>query len=126
MQSRMETHIKVLSWLYIVLGVLGVISAGIVFLVVAGGGLISGDRTAIAVTSLVAIIISGFILLISAPGVVAGLGLLSYRPWARILTLILGILNLPGFPIGTLLGIYTIWALLDDESVELFNRMSGM
>jgi hypothetical protein len=126
MQSRMETHIKVLSWLYIVLGVLGVISAGIVFLVVAGGGLISGDRTAIAVTSLVAIIISGFILLISAPGVVAGLGLLSYRPWARILTLILGILNLPGFPIGTLLGIYTIWALLDDESVELFNRRSGM
>jgi hypothetical protein len=126
MQSRMETHIKVLSWLHIVLGVLGVISAGIVFLVVAGGGLISGDRTAIAVTSLVAIIISGFILLISAPGVVAGLGLLSYRPWARILTLILGILNLPGFPIGTLLGIYTIWALLDDESVELFNRRSGM
>lgn len=122
MQTQMGTHIKFLGWLYIILGVLGVLSAGLVFLVVAGGGLISGDETAIAITSLVALIISGAILLVSAPGVVAGVGLINYQPWARILALVLGILNLPGFPIGTLLGIYTIWALLDDESVEIFNR----
>lgn len=122
MQTRMETHIKFLGWLYIVMGILGVLVGGVVFLVVAGGGLISGDETAIAITSLVAILVSGLILLVSAPGIIAGVGLLNFRPWSRILALILGILNLPGFPIGTLLGIYTIWALLDDESVDVFNR----
>jgi len=116
----METHIKVISWLYIILGGLGLLGAAILILLVAGGGLISGDQTAILVTTLVSVILGGAIILISVPGIIAGIGLLRYRPWARILALVLGILNLPGFPVGTILGIYTIWALLDDESAGLF------
>lgn len=117
----METHVKIVAWLYIILGVLGVLAAGIVFLAVAGGGLISGDRTAITVTGIVAFAVSGFLLLVSAPGIIAGIGLLSFRPWARILALILGVLNLPAFPTGTILGVYTLYALLDDESSRLFS-----
>ena len=40
----MQTHIKILGWLYIILGALGILAAGFVVLLVAGGGLISGDR----------------------------------------------------------------------------------
>jgi hypothetical protein len=116
----METHIKVISWLYIILGALGLLGAAILILLVAGGGLISGDRTAILATTLVSVILGTVIILVSVPGIIAGIGLLKYRPWARILALVLGILNLPGFPVGTILGIYTIWALLDDESAGLF------
>jgi hypothetical protein len=118
----MQTHVKILGWLYIVLGVLGILAAGIVVLVVAGGGLISGDRTAITVTTIVSLVIGGFLVLVSAPGIIAGIGLLSYQPWARILTLALGILNLPGFPTGTALGVYTLYVLLDDETSHLFMR----
>ncbi len=117
----MDTHIKVLGWLYIILGILGILTALVVIVAVVGGGLLSGDRTAITVTSLVAFFVGGFLLLVSAPGIIAGAGLLSYQPWARILALILGILNLPGFPVGTILGIYTIWALLDEETSRRFN-----
>jgi hypothetical protein len=116
----MQTHIKVLGWLYIILGALGILAAGLVVLIVAGGGLISGDRVAINVTLLVSLVVGGFLVLVSAPGIVAGLGLLSYKSWARILTLVLGILNLPGFPTGTALGVYTLYVLLDEESSRLF------
>jgi hypothetical protein len=118
----MQTHVKILGWLYIVLGVLGILAAGIVVLVVAGGGLISGDRTAITVTTIVSLVVGGFLVMVSAPGIIAGIGLLSYQPWARILTLVLGILNLPGFPTGTALGVYTLYVLLDEETSHLFMR----
>ncbi len=116
----MDAHVKILGWLYIILGVLGLLIAGLVVLAVAGGGLISGDRTAITVTAIVSAVIGGILFLVSAPGIVAGIGLLNFQPWARILGIVLGIFNLPGFPIGTALGVYTLYVLLDDESSRLF------
>lgn len=116
----MDTHIKVLGWLYIILGVLGLLGAGFLLLILVGSGLISGDRTAISVLLIVAAVLGGFLILVSLPGVIAGAGLLAYRPWARILTLILGILNLPGVPVGTILGVYTLYVLLDDETAHQF------
>lgn len=117
---QMQTHVKVLGWLYIVLGVIGLLLAFVVFVAVFGGGLISGDEEAIAITALVATIVGGLLFLVSAPGIIAGLGLLGYRNWARILAMILGIINLPGFPVGTALGVYTLYVLLQDETSRLF------
>ena len=118
----MQTNVKVLGWIYIILGVLGVLVAGCVFISVFGGGLISGDRTAITVTGIVAVCVSSFIMLLSLPGVIAGLGLLSFQPWARVLGIILGVLNLFNFPIGTVFGIYALYVLLDSETSRLFQR----
>ncbi len=117
----METHVKVIGWLYIVLSALLLLAAGIVFLAVAGGGLISQDRTAIFVTLLVSVCVSGFLVLLAAPGIIAGIGLLQLKPWARILALVLAIFNLINFPLGTLLGIYTFIVLLGNEGERLFN-----
>jgi hypothetical protein len=116
----MGKHIILLGWLYIVLSALGLLIALIVFTAVVGGGLISGDREAIAITSIVGSVVSGFLVLLSVPGIIAGIGLLKFRPWARMLALVLGILNLFNFPLGTALGVYTIWALLNDESTVVF------
>ncbi len=117
----MQSHIKVVGWTYLALGVFGILGAALLFLIIAAGGLISGDQTAIRITMIVGSILAGMVVLTSIPGMVAGAGLLKFKPWARILALILGLLNLPGFPVGTVLGIYTIWALLDTESISPFN-----
>jgi hypothetical protein len=122
----MESHIKVLGWLYIIFGVIGLLITACLGIIIIGGGFISQDDLAIRTTIIVAILIGIFMLVVSLPGIVAGLGLLQYRPWARILTIILGILNLPGFPIGTILGIYTLIILLDERSSELFDQRSLM
>jgi hypothetical protein len=120
MSTQIKTHIQVIAWIYIALGLLGIVIALLAGAFVIGGGLISGDNTAIQVTTLVAFIITGLVFLFMLPGIIAGVGLLKYKAWARILAIILGLLNLPGFPIGTLVGVYTIWALLDTEAQALF------
>ncbi|MEZ4831593.1 MAG: hypothetical protein R2873_06235 [Caldilineaceae bacterium] len=38
----------------------------------------------------------------------------------RYLAIIVGILNLPNLPIGTALGIYSLWVLFKTEAVEYF------
>ncbi len=118
----MKTHILALGWAYILLGILGLFGAVLLIAIIAGGGLISGDDTAIAITTVVALVCGGFLALVSAPGIVAGIGLLRYRPWGRVLAIILGILNLSGFPVGTVLGAYTLIVLLDNRSSILFEN----
>ena len=113
---NMAEHINLLGWIYIVFNLIGLLVAGVVFLAVIGGGLLSGDAEAIFITSIVGTAIAGFLLLVSAPGIIAGVGLLKRKSWARILALILGFLNLLNFPLGTALGVYTIWVLMQEES----------
>ncbi len=116
----MKQHVKILGWTYIILGVLGILLAITVALLLTGIGLISGDQTASNVLMIIAIIVGGISALLSVPGVIAGIGLLGLKRWARVLTIVLGILNLPGFPIGTLLGAYSLYVMLDDETSALF------
>jgi hypothetical protein len=116
----MEKHVTVLGILYIAFSALMLLVAIIVFAAVVGGGLISGDSEAIAITAIVGPAVASFFVLLSIPGLIGGIFLLKHRPWARILVLVLGFLNLIEIPIGTALGIYTIWTLLKDETVDLF------
>jgi hypothetical protein len=45
----------------------------------------------------------------------AGRGLRARRPWARNLALVLAAFNLLLLPLGTALGLYTLWVLLHEE-----------
>ena len=49
-------------------------------------------------------------------GIIAGVGLLARRPWARTMVIVFGCLSLLSFPFGTALGIYTLWVLASSES----------
>jgi hypothetical protein len=55
-------------------------------------------------------------------GLIAGWGLIERQPWARMLAIVLGVLNLIHIPFGTLLGIYTLWVLLPAESEQEYRR----
>jgi hypothetical protein len=59
---------------------------------------------------------------LSLPGIIGGIGLLREKEWARILVLILSGFNLFNVPIGTAVGIYSIYVLLQPETVQLFAR----
>lgn len=120
----MEKHITILGILHIAYSIMGFFGALIVFAAVAGGGLISGDDEVIAITTIVGSGIAFLLLLVSVPGLIGGIGLLKWQPWARILALIIGGLNLINIPFGTALGIYTIWVLINDESIQLFTSKS--
>jgi hypothetical protein len=50
--------------------------------------------------------------------------LYEFKPWARILGLVVGFLALLRFPLGTALGIYTIWVLLPESSGREYDRLA--
>ncbi len=52
----------------------------------------------------------------AAVGILAGWGLLERQPWARMLSIVLAVVNLIDLPFGTALGVYTLWALLPARS----------
>ena len=57
-------------------------------------------------------------------GIIAGWGLLDRQPWARMLAIVLGFINLIHIPFGTALGIYTLWVLLPAESELEYRRVA--
>jgi hypothetical protein len=123
----METHVKVLGVLYIVLSALGIVAA--VFMMLAFGlatGIVGGAAAAHdAAIALPVIGIAGtalviFLFMISIPGLVTGIGLLKYRPWARILGIVLSAINLIHIPFGTAVGVYGLWVLLNKQTEPLF------
>ncbi len=130
----MEQHVKVLGVLYIVLGTMGVIAALICLMIFGGAAGIVGivaqeepdARIAGPILGAVGLGLFLFLLVLSAPGIIAGVGLLQLRPWARIVTVILSALNLMNMPIGTLVGAYGLWVMLSLETEKLFRPSSGV
>jgi hypothetical protein len=57
---------------------------------------------------------------LSLPGLVGGFGLLQFKPWARMLVIILSVFELLSVPFGTAIGIYGLWVLLNTETERLF------
>jgi len=55
-------------------------------------------------------------------GLVGGIGLLAYKPWARYIVMVVAALGCLNIPIGTLKGVYTLWVLLQDDTVKLFGN----
>lgn len=112
----MRQHVTLLGAFLIAHSALSLIIAMVLFVSIAGGGMMSGDATAIAITGTVAAVLAGFFILLALPGLIAGIGLLRRQSWARILALIVCILGLLNIPIGTALGIYGIYVLTRDET----------
>ena len=124
----MSEHVRILAVLYIVFGALGVLAALALLAIFGFGGLMAGfaahdspdAAVAVPIIGLVGTFLFGLVLLVSLPGLIAGLGLLKFRPWARILTIVLSALNLLNVPVGTALGVYGLWVLLNRETELLF------
>jgi len=119
----MKQHVTIIGYLFIVLGALYLVAAVIVGLILVGSGLIAaseGETEPLGILLIVAVAVGLLLFVRGLPGIIGGWGLLKFKPWARILVLILAALNLLSFPLGTALGVYTFWALLNSETEALF------
>jgi glucose uptake protein GlcU len=50
--------------------------------------------------------------------------LLQHEEWARVFALVIGFIALLSVPIGTALGIYTLWVLLPAQSEQEYRTLS--
>jgi hypothetical protein len=126
----MDLHITILSWLFIghaiLIGLGGIVMIFASELVRRLPIPWPPDFPAAIVPFISSIIVAlGFAFLALAAGVAAaGIGLLQYRSWGRILAILMAVLLLFHFPIGTAFAIYAFWVLFSQEGQEHYRNRS--
>ena len=68
--------------------------------------------------------VSGVLFALGIPSLIAGIGLLKQKGWARTLAMALAVLVLACFPLGTVAGLYTLWVLTQEETERLLGTAS--
>jgi hypothetical protein len=80
---------------------------------------------AFALIAPITFLVGAILLVIATPSIAAGVGLLRYRSWGRVLTLVLSVLRLLEFPLGTATAIYSFWVLLSRGGKTFFNERAA-
>jgi len=122
----MDTHIKVLGWLHLVVGGIACLSTlglGLLFFGMGALGgaaaLSEGDAesaiAAFGILGTIGVMVAGCAAIVSLPGMVAGWGLLTRAKWAPILAIVVSLFHVLNFPFGTALAVYTFWVCLSKE-----------
>lgn len=126
----MQTHVKVLGVIYLAVG--GCMLLGALFLALTMGGVagIVGATAepeeaaiAIPVLGIAGTALAAVLFIFSLPSLITGYGLFNYKPWARIVGIVLSAISLINIPIGTVIGAYGLWVLLNKETERLFSNV---
>jgi len=120
----MEKHVKTTGILWIAKGILGIFVGFLVFAIMLGIGFfanIQGGEEAFPILGIIGLFVAGLLTVLSIPEILAGIGILKFKQWGKILGLVMAALNLLDIPVGTALAIYSFWVLLKDDSQELFS-----
>ncbi len=121
----MEVHKRILAILYIISGSLQIVgmlfvtaflSVIIPFIMEEAGP--DAEWVFVWLVPFIRIIAVVIILFFAIPSIIGGVGLLNDKPWALTLLLVLGCFKLFSFPIGTAIGIYTIYVYSQDKKVS--------
>jgi len=122
-KRNMKQHVSFVGALHIGFGLLGLAGALAIFF---GSQflfeLVEHEPIAQKVLSFVGNTVALILVFFSSLGIIGGAGLFSYKPWARILVMIVSALNCLNVPIGTAKGIYSLWVLMQPETIELFEN----
>ncbi len=117
-----KNQVDLVGWLWIVAGLLSLFILFMALLIFLGVSFIpevgESVRFILRIMALGSWILAA---LLSLPQIVAGLGILKRQEWARILGIVLSILALFRFPLGTALGIFSLYVLTHRETTSLFH-----
>ena len=123
----MKKHVELLAILHITLGSLALVIGVVIAAILMGTGVIASlttsgadQKSVMFILSIVAVGIALFGILVGGPLLIAGLGLMHYKSWARSLALIFAFIDVINIPFGTIVSVYTFWVLLKDETISLF------
>ena len=125
-ERDMDQHVTILGWLYIVSNAL-LLPIGLCgFLFFVGIGVATADSTAFGILGTVGMVSVLFFAALALPGMLAGYGMLKRKQWGYILGIILGFLNVINFPVGTAIGIYTLFVLFQNSASGYFAAQEAM
>ena len=119
-QNDMQQHVTILGWLYIIGHVFFIVIGGCVFVLMMSIGFFVHDPEAQPILSIVGTWTALFLTVLALPGLIAGIGLLKRQMWGRVLAIIVAFFALLNFPIGTAIGIYALFVLLQNAAGDYF------
>ncbi len=126
-RSRVQEHVRMVGILWMAYSALYVVG-GLVLLVVAqtifGGNFHAGPHEARVWLRPLLTCVGWLVMALAATGFFTGWGLLRREQWARPVALVVGFLALLRIPLGTALGIYTLWVLLPSQSDEEYQALA--
>lgn len=125
-QQQLTQHVTILGWLHIAGNLFFVVIGIFIYFFLTTIGVVTGDEQATVILGLVGTFVGGLLMLLGLPGIVAGIGLLARKAWARYLAIVLAVLNLLNAPVGTVIGIYALWVLMQDDAATFFERDSRL
>ena len=121
--NKMRKHVTVVGAIHIGFGILGLIgSLAVFFALTFAKQFVEGEEVPSMVLSILAVSLPLLIGFMSTIGLVGGIGLLAFKNWARYLVIVVAALGCLNIPIGTLKGVYSLWVLLQDETIALFQN----
>ena len=116
----MEKHLTAVAALHVGLSILGGLIGIFIFVLLTGIGAITQEKEAFLILTTIGTGVGVLLMVLSVPGIIGGIGLFKRKEWARILVLILSAIDLLNIPFGTALGIYSIWVLVQQDTIRLF------
>lgn len=119
----MKKHVTIVGSIQIGFSALGLMAAVAVFVALSFARAFVGDddvpQTVLRFLSISLPVLIGSL---SMLGLIAGICLLLYKSWARYVVIVLSTIDCINIPFGTAKGIYSIWVLIQDETVKLFGK----
>lgn len=121
----MEAHLRRIGILNVALGALGIFVCIVILILFRGpsGVLLINARAGGSATTTEGFLTACamvYLLLMAGPLILTGMGLLRCQEWARNLGMILSIFSLINIPLGTFVGVYSLWVLTSYEVEPLF------
>ena len=127
MEEKMKKHVTVVAAIQIGLALVGLIGAfGAFFGLSVAKAAVGDEEIAGPLLNALSIGVPMFLGMTAVLGLVGGIGLFSYRQWARYIVIVLAAMGLLVIPIGTLKGVYFLWVLLQTDTIKLFERQEGL
>jgi hypothetical protein len=121
-ENKMKKHVTAVAILQIVFGAFNLIGGFVVGFVFKFAEQMANDPTATQVLNIISIPLTILLCFFGAGMIIGAIGLLAYKAWGKIITLIFGAIGLLSIPLGTFKGVYIIWTLVQPETNELFKK----
>ena len=123
----METHLRIIGFLNAGLGVLGLVACVVILILFGGpqGVLLINARAGSTITTtegFITVCTMIYLVLMAGPLISVGMALVKCQEWARNLGMILSIVNLMHIPLGSVVGVYSLWVLTSFEVEPLFKN----
>ena len=113
-ENTYKTHQKILGAILIAYGAIN-FTGGIALLAALNiVEIFVHEDEVIQLVAIFSRLIGGILLILSIPAIIAGIGYIHEKDWSKSLGLVVGIVYLLLFPIGTIIGIYSIWLNAQD------------